>query len=291
MTLFCPVPNSKKAIEIRNPSEENGIASVSCRRPLFVSVYPSKQKEHRDSSSSLLFYATCNKMSRYYCSALQCRGGASIPCEKCGYVKYCSNACRSRDWDHFHKTLCPHYQRIGAGDANDYDDPRGVLMIVEMLYARASWYRAFETDDNVCTFAKGCFQTGSVIRHVETGRLLTMDILLQEMSAEDRRLILLSVACWRIARMHPDEKKIRITLSKTPLICHRCRSRHNDTFGLVPDPNFGGFLYLCIACSRDNEVTVDLHQVPWREESTMNRENFPVWLQEALPASDLSLDP
>ena len=226
-------------------------------------------------------------MGPYYCSALQCRGRAAISCETCGYVKYCSNKCRSRDWDHFHGKLCPHYQRIGSGD--DDDDPRGVLMFVEMLYARASWYRAFETDENVCTFAKGCFQTGSVIRHIHTGQLLTMDIFLQEFSAEERRLVMLSIACWRIARMHPDENKIQITLSKTPLVCHRCNGRSGDTFGMEPDRNFGGFLYLCLDCSRDNLVTVDLYQVPWREESTINKARFPVWLQEALPSSSLSL--
>lgn len=158
-------------------------------------------------------------------------------------------------------------------------------MFAEMLYARASWYEAFETDENVCAFANGCFQTGSVIRNVDTGRLLTMDIFLQELSAEERRLTMMSVACWRIARMHPDENKIRITLSKTPMVCHRCSGRHGDTFGMVPDPNFGGFLYLCLECDRENEQTVDLYQVPWKEESTLSRERFPIWLQESLPSS------
>jgi hypothetical protein len=100
----------------------------------------------------------------------------------------------------------------------------------------------------------------------------------------------MSVACWRIAQMHPDENKIRITLSKTPMICHRCRRRHGDTFGMVPDRNYGGFLYLCVDCERQNELVVDLFQVPWREESTISRERFPAWLQESLPSS-LSLSP
>ncbi|GAX28838.1 hypothetical protein FisN_20Lh132 [Fistulifera solaris] len=221
-------------------------------------------------------------MSPYYCSALLCRGRASIPCEHCSYVKYCSDHCRRRDCEQLHGKLCPHYQRIGSGNG---DDPRGVLMFVEMLYGRASWYRAFETDENVCLFAKGCFETGSVIRHVQTGRLLTMDILLQEMTAEERRLTMMSVACWRIAQMHPNENKIKIMLSKTPLICHRCQRHHGDTFGMVPDRNFGGFLYLCIDCERQNDLVVDLFQVPWREESTISRERFPAWLQESLPSS------
>lgn len=220
-------------------------------------------------------------MDAYYCSAFRCRGGISYRCTHCHFVKYCSSACHLRDWDQFHGKLCPHYQRIGSGEE---DDPRAVLMVTEMLYARATWYRALETDENVCLFAKGCFQTGSVIRHVDTGRLLTMDIFLQELSAEERRLTMMSIACWRIAQMQPDENKIRITLSKTPVVCHRCNDRRGDLFGLVPDRNFGGFLYLCVACNRENDVTVDLHQVPWREESPPSRERFPAWLQEALPS-------
>lgn len=224
-------------------------------------------------------------MKAYYCSAFRCRGGTTFRCTKCHYVEYCSSACHLRDWDQFHGKLCPHYQRIGSGKE---DDPLAVLMVTEMLYARATWYRALETDENVCLFAKGCFQTGSVIKHVHTGRLLTMDIFLQELTDEERRLTMMSIAYRRIAQMQPNKRKIRITLSKTPLVCHRCNNHCGDLYGLIPDRNFGGFLYLCIECNRENVVTVDLHQVPWKEISSISRESFPVWLQDALPITSSS---
>jgi len=201
------------------------------------------------------------------CYLIGCTNPAPNRCARCQKVHYCSVAHQRQDWKAGgHKQNCNRYQLIERMEKAGKPSPDGMISIVELREGRIPWYYSLEHPATTRTVAKGILEMGYEVTDSQ-GRRLTMDIYDTELSAQQRReVVMYYLEQWqRDLALNNNIDRLDTALAKTPNECHKCGQKGAADFvGLAPDRNWVCTKMLCVDCFQATPHSLNSSAFEWK---------------------------